>query len=137
MTGLFYIPAYPNRKSLYVKEAVTYVEGQQFFGGSPRPTDQSGYGAVRAIVPGTGEMVWDFKMNAPTSSGVLTTASNVLFTGGRDGDFYALDARTGVAMWKATIGGTPEMGPMTYAVGGRQYVAVAAGSALFAFALRR
>ena len=137
VTGLFYIPAFANRKSLVVKEAVTYVEGQRFIGGGPRPTDQPGYGAVRAVVPATGAMAWEFKMNGPTTSGVLTTASNVLFTGGREGSFYALDARTGVPLWKATIGAATERGPMTYSIGGRQYVAVASGSALFTFALRQ
>jgi hypothetical protein len=50
--------------------------------------------------------------------------------------FYALDARTGALLRKATVGGVVASGPMTYAVGGRQYVAVAAGSSLFSFALR-
>ena len=40
-------------------------------------------------------------------------------------------------LWKATVGGVVASGPMTYAVGGRQYVAVAAGSSLFTFALRQ
>jgi alcohol dehydrogenase (cytochrome c) len=48
-----------------------------------------------------------------------------------------LNARTGALLWKSTVGGQVASGPMTYAVGGRQYVAVAAGSSLFAFALRQ
>jgi glucose dehydrogenase len=72
-----------------------------------------------------------------TDAGVLTTASDLLFSGGREGYFFALDARTGALLWKATVGGVVASGPMTYMVGGRQYIAVAAGSSLFTFALRQ
>ena len=75
-------------------------------------------------------------MHDVTDAGILTTASDLLFSGGREGDFLALDARTGNVLWKATVGGQVSSGPMTYSVGGRQYVAVAAGSSLFTFALR-
>jgi alcohol dehydrogenase (cytochrome c) len=59
-----------------------------------------------------------------------------LFTGGREGYFYALDARTGALLWRFTVGGTAAASPMTYQVDGKQYVAIAAGHCLFAFALR-
>jgi len=72
-----------------------------------------------------------------TLAGVLTTASNVLFSGGNEGYFYALDARTGALLWKVPVGASVRSGPMTYAVGGKQYVSVAAGSALFTFTLRQ
>ena len=45
------------------------------------------------------------------------------------------DARSGKLLWKASLGGQVNAGAMTYEAGGRQYVAIAAGSALFAFAL--
>jgi glucose dehydrogenase len=67
---------------------------------------------------------------------VLTTASDVLFSGGRDGSFYALDARTGRLLWQTNLGPSVAAGPMTYAVNGRQYVSIMAGSALFTFGLR-
>lgn len=53
------------------------------------------------------------------------------------GRFYALDAATGRLLWDTSLAGNVQAGPMSYAVGGRQYVAVAAGSALYAFALRQ
>jgi alcohol dehydrogenase (cytochrome c) len=80
---------------------------------------------------------WEFKMTDFTDAGILTTASNVLFSGGREGYFFALDARSGALLWKAALGGRVVSGPMTYAVGGRQYVAVAAGNSLFVYALRQ
>jgi alcohol dehydrogenase (cytochrome c) len=99
--------------------------------------EDEGYGAVRAIDPHTGELTWEFKMTDFTDAGILTTASDVLFTGGREGYLLALNARTGALLWKFTVGGAVASGPMTYAVAERQYVAVAAGSSLLAFALRQ
>jgi len=51
--------------------------------------------------------------------------------------FFALDARTGAQLWKGNVGGQVSAGPMSYAVNSRQYVAIAAGSALFVYALRQ
>ena len=67
--------------------------------------------------------------------GVLSTAGDVIFGGGKDGYFVALDAKTGELLWKVALGGQVNAGPMTYAVNGRQYIAIAAGTALFTFAL--
>ena len=72
-----------------------------------------------------------------TDAGILTTASDLLFSGGREGYFFALDARDGTLLWKFTVGGAVQSGPMTYAVNGRQYVAVDAGNSLFVWALRQ
>jgi alcohol dehydrogenase (cytochrome c) len=117
----------------------------------PRPqigTDEEKYTAVRALDPQTGGLKWEFKLNTGNSlgpclglacsgaSGILTTSSNVLFTGGREGNFQALDARTGTLLWKTLLGGNIIMGPITYAVDGKQYVAVNAGNSLFVFGLR-
>jgi alcohol dehydrogenase (cytochrome c) len=96
-----------------------------------------GSGAVQAFDPKTGQRKWSFDMTDVTDAGILTTASDLLFSGGREGYFYALDARTGKLLWKNMLGGQIAMGPMTYAVNGRQYVVVAAGNAMFAFALKR
>ena len=149
-TGLFYIPTWANYSSTYVKgKDDDYVEGRRYAGGFPRSAipfgrggqnfrkEEEGYGAVRAVDPATGERKWEFKMNDVTDAGILTTASDLLFSGGREGYFYALDARTGAPLWKATVGGAVASGAMTYSVGGRQYVGVAAGNSLFTFALKQ
>jgi alcohol dehydrogenase (cytochrome c) len=148
-TGLFYIPTWANYSSIYVKTAEEYEEGKRYAGGLPRSPvpfgrtatnlrrEDEGYGAIRALDPKTGEKKWEFKMSDVTDAGVLTTASDLLFSGGREGYFFALDARNGTLLWKATVGGTVASGPMTYSIGGRQYVAVAAGNSLFTFALRQ
>jgi len=95
-----------------------------------------GFGAIRAIDPATGERKWEFKMNDVTDAGILTTDSDLLFSGGREGYFFALNARTGTLLWRASLGGVVASGPITYTAGGRQFVAVSAGSSLYTFALR-
>jgi outer membrane protein assembly factor BamB len=72
-----------------------------------------------------------------TESGVLTTASDLLFSGGREGHFFALDARSGELLWKVNLGGNVANGPITFAVGGRQYVAVSGEGALYVFSLAK
>ena len=99
-------------------------------------TAAAGSGAVVALDALTGEQRWKFEMTDVTSSGILTTASDLLFTGARSGYFQALDARTGDLLWRVSLGGQIVNGPMTYEVDGRQYVAVIAGSSLSTFALR-
>jgi alcohol dehydrogenase (cytochrome c) len=75
-------------------------------------------------------------MTDVTDSGILTTASDVLFTGGREGYFQALDARTGTLLWKASLGSQIVSGPITYEVDGKQYVTAISGLTLCVFALR-
>jgi alcohol dehydrogenase (cytochrome c) len=92
---------------------------------------------VLALDPRTGEKKWEFKMTDITDAGVLTTATDLLFSGGREGFFYALDARTGALLWKTPVAGIVQSAPMSYAVNGRQYVAISAGNTLYAYALRQ
>jgi alcohol dehydrogenase (cytochrome c) len=150
-TGLFYIPSWMDTSSTYIKRSTTYAEGQRFTGALPmmpvgmlqpspvinRRLPEDGYGAVQAFDPKTGEKRWEYKMTDVTDSGLLTTASDLLFSGGREGYFFALDARSGALLWKASVGGQVSAGPMTYSVSGKQYVAITAGSSLFAYALRQ
>jgi alcohol dehydrogenase (cytochrome c) len=98
--------------------------------------DGEAYGVIRAYDPATLDPKWEFTLSDITWAGVLTTASDVLFSGGKEGYFLALDARTGSLLWKASLGGQVNSGPMSFAVGGKQYVTVAAGNALFAFGLK-
>lgn len=149
-TGLFYIPSWVEYDSTYFKIPAEYKEGERYTGGAPRSKiggsnaqggaltrlEQEGYGAVRAMDPQTGTMKWEFKMADVTDGGILTTDSDLLFTGGRDGYFFALDARTGELLWKAAVGGRAQNGPMSYSVNGKQYIAFAAGNSLFSYALK-
>src|SRR5205814_927929 len=82
------------------------------------------------------ERKWRYPMTDVTDSGILTTASDVLFTGGREGYFHAIDARTGSLLWKTNLGAQIVNGPITYEVDGRQYVAAISGLSLGVFGLR-
>jgi alcohol dehydrogenase (cytochrome c) len=99
-------------------------------------TDEVGKGVVMALDPQTGDSKWKFYHFDVTEAGILTTASDLLFTGGREGYFQALDARTGKLLWHVNLGGQVVMAPITYQVGGRQYVSVVSGNTLVSFALR-
>jgi alcohol dehydrogenase (cytochrome c) len=98
-------------------------------------TMEEGYSAVRAIDPKTGDKKWDFLMVDNTQSGVLSTASDLVFAGGGEGNFMALDANTGALLWSAYLGGASDSGPMTYAVDGKQYVVGTGAGTMYVFAL--
>jgi alcohol dehydrogenase (cytochrome c) len=153
-TGLFYVSAWENYGSIYRKETVPYEPGRRFNGGGfqvpvPNPdapamrrnaindwTDVVGHGAVMAIDPRTSQTKWKFQMYDVTDGGILTTAGDVLFTGGREGYFHALDARTGTELWKAQLGGAIMSAPVTYSIDGKQYVIVNSGNVMATFGLR-
>jgi alcohol dehydrogenase (cytochrome c) len=145
-TGLFYVSAWENTGTVAVEGQFPRGFGAQGTGGTPMgqatltpntKKEEDGFGVIRALDPKTLDKKWEYKMSDITWGGVLTTASDLLFSGGKEGYFFALDARTGQLLWKASLGGQINSGPMSYAVNGKQYVTVAAGNALFAFALRQ
>ena len=98
-------------------------------------TEDEGYGAIRAIDPKTGEKKWEFKMVDYTENGVLSTAGDLVFGGGMDGDFVALDANTGELLWSVYLGGVNASGPISYAVNGKQYIIGTGAGTMYAFAL--
>jgi alcohol dehydrogenase (cytochrome c) len=147
-TGLFYLSVWADYYSVYQEGEAEYVPGRRFNGGNIRqplaygrnttllPNETQGYGALKALDPKTGEMVWQVKFADLTEGGVLATAGDVVFTGNREGYFHAFDARDGKVLWKVSLGGYIAAGPVSYAVEGKQYVAVAAGHGIFVFGLR-
>jgi alcohol dehydrogenase (cytochrome c) len=140
-TGLFYVPAWENTSTTYIKGDTPpeFKAGGGFTGLFPRPglaTDDV-HSSIQAIDPKTGTKRWTYRINTPsTEGGVLTTASDMLFSGSRDGSFFALDARTGKLLWQTNLGPSVASGPMTYAVNGKQYVSIVAGNSMFTFGLR-
>ena len=156
-TGLFYVSAWDNYSAVATyAEVPPWKPYTKYTGRAPRGagsgrgaagpgggrasaanrTEAEGYGAVRALDPKTGDKKWEFKMVDYTEAGVLTTGSDLLFSGGREGHFFALDARNGTLLWRANLGGTVAGGPMTFAVDGKQYVAVAGDNTLYVFGLQ-
>jgi alcohol dehydrogenase (cytochrome c) len=141
-TGLFYVSHWENSGIVVTGQFPTAVGINRRQTGMGQVNlepflnnDEEAYGVIRAYDPDTLEPSWEFTMSDITWGGVLATAGDLVFGGGRDGYFLALDARTGDLLWRASLGGQINAGAMSYAVGGRQYIAIAAGSALFTFTL--
>ena len=147
-TGLFYVTAWDDYHGTYYAWDQEYEQGKWFAGGGVKaptpPTNREsiltrgkehGYAAVRALDPATGKRVWDYPMRDMSESGLLTTASDLLFSGNREGHFFALEAKTGKLLWSKYLGGQVIASPITYSVNGKQYVSVAAGTSLVTFAL--
>jgi len=134
-TGLVYVAAQEEGNIYFTAEA-TYKPGANFTGGGGNPIPgERGYGAVRAIVPATGEIQWEHKLVSPPWAGVLSTAGGLVFGGSTEGNFFALDARTGKDLWHFPTGGFIVANPISYLRNGKQQVAIAAGDVLIAFAL--
>ena len=135
-TGLIYVMAYDAATRYFIRP-VEYQEGQSYrAGGGESPEPLENYvRAVRAIEPQTGDVRWEFPVDPRTTSGLLSTAGDLVFGGTADGFFFALDAETGEELWHKNVGGRVHAGPMAFAVDGRQHVAIAAGNAIFAFTL--
>ena len=156
-TGLFYFSVWENYATTYHREEAVYQPGHAFVGGapagiSPAPgaptvsigrrgpidywTNEVGNGATVALDPRTGKRAWAFTHYDVTDVDVMTTASDLLFTGGREGYFYAFDAKNGELLWKTNLGGSIVTAPITYQIDGKQYVSIIAGNILSTFALQ-
>ena len=114
-----------------------FKPGEQWeSGGTTRPRDQKNFGALRAIDPVTATVKWEFRYPSVSSSGVLTTASGLVFAGDGDGNIMAFDSRTGKNLWHYQLGfAMRATAGTTYMLDGRQYLLVPSGSMLTAFAL--
>ena len=121
----------------YTPQAPKIAPGQTAMGGVVRvDRERPNYSALRAIDAATGERRWEFRYASPAMSGVLSTASGLVFTGDNEGNFMAFDTRTGRHLWRYQTGnGIWGAAPMTFELDGRQLVVVPAGTTLVAFAV--
>jgi alcohol dehydrogenase (cytochrome c) len=93
----------------------------------PAPNSDGKFGRVEAIDMATRQVLWTERQRAPTASSVLATAGGIVFDGSIDRQFHARDAKTGKVLWQARLNASPSSSPITYEVGGEQYVAVISG----------
>ena len=84
-------------------------------------------GTFTAINVENGKVDWQAKAPQPMMGGALATAGNLVFTGEGNGWFDAFNAKTGHKLWRYNLGAGVNAPPISYAVDGKQYVAVAAG----------
>jgi len=135
-TGLFYVSA-REQCDIFSTAPQPYEAGHAYYGSAYFPSDEAEpyWGALRAIDPVSGQVEWEFKHPSPTWSGVLSTAGGLVFTGDAEGNFVALNAATGKPLWHFQMGGAVYASPMAFAVDGKEYIAIAAGSSLYVFGL--
>jgi PQQ-dependent dehydrogenase (methanol/ethanol family) len=130
----------------YHVDETPYPGGRTWPGGASRaiPGEEQ-WGRLVAVNLDTGKVAWGVKTPQPLIGGVLATAGNLVFNGEANGWFRAFDAISGKELWKYNCGAGVNAPAVSYSVGGRQYVAVAAGgntqidakrgNGVFAFAL--
>ncbi|NKB33339.1 MAG: PQQ-binding-like beta-propeller repeat protein [Pseudomonadales bacterium] len=92
-----------------------------------RPDTDGNFGRVQAMNLETMELAWQHRAKAPATIATLSTDGGLVFTGFLDLTFKALDAETGEQLWAEDLGAIPSSFPVTYAVDGKQYIAVIRG----------
>jgi alcohol dehydrogenase (cytochrome c) len=93
----------------------------------PRLDSDGRYGRIQAIDLETRRTLWTTRQRAPQTTGTLATSGGLVFAGALDRWFSAYDADTGEVLWRARLGDVPSAAPISYAVEGRQYVALVVG----------
>jgi alcohol dehydrogenase (cytochrome c) len=123
-TGYLYIPAYEGCGKVTV-DASAHVKGK-FNGGAPGP-DGPITSSITMLDPVSGEIKKRAELPYPNSSGTLSTAGGLVLTALLDGTIVALDDQTLDELWRFNVGTGVNAAPMTYAVNGKQYIAVSSG----------
>ena len=139
-TGLFYTMA-SEFCHVFTKRDETWQAGKTYYGGSARePSGEPGERYLRAINVQTGKIVWDRKLGDSIRvnwSGVLSTAAGLVFFADNAGTISAARSADGDLLWSRHLNAQVRASPMTYMLGGRQFMAIAAGKNIVAFALPR
>lgn len=127
-TGLVYIPS-NNICMDWSTSEVNYRKGVFYLGAEfPTHAGPGGYlGELIAWDPVAQKKVWGIKEDLPFNGGTLSTAGGLVFWGNMHGDFRAIDAGSGDILWHVNLGSGIGAGPVSYAVNGKQYVAVVVG----------
>ncbi len=105
-------------------------EGQPLFGGSMEfvpPKGKAPYGHINAFDPLTGERKWRYLTRYMNVASLLSTGGDLIFSGDVMGEAFALDAKTGQKLWSFNTGASITGSPISYSVGGRQYIAIPTG----------
>ena len=137
-TGLFYVQTF-EKCSVYTKrETGEWQAGKEYLGGTQRTAPgEKPQRVLKAIDIQSGRVSWELPQPGPATSwgGVLATATNLVIFGEEGGALMAADARTGRPLWSFPTNQLWKASPMTYLFDGTQYIGVAAGSTILAFAI--
>jgi alcohol dehydrogenase (cytochrome c) len=127
-THLMYILAM-NQLMRFTTQEPTQAPGQIRLGSAFTNIEKNGVqnGPFVALNVDTGKIAWQYMAPQPLIGGALATAGDLVFMGEGNGWFEAFDATTGKQLWRFNLGAGVNAPPISYAVGGTQYIAVAAG----------
>jgi len=128
-TGSFYVSG-TIRTSAFARYGDTYKLGLRYVGGTQAaPIGSPMTGTFTAIGGNTNKIVWQHKTpyRVGQGGGSTTTAGGLVFRGEPDGNFLALDAKTGEELWRFQTGFGADAPPSVYEVDGEEYVAIATG----------
>ncbi len=133
---LFYVRASANC-GVFKKTMEDLEMGERFYSGTMgRSTEPAQGSSIKALDITSGKVKWEYPVGAGFDrSGTLSTAGGVVFFGDGAGSLVAAHAETGKPLWHTALGQIWWASPMTYMVGGKQYVAIAGPAGIFAFAL--
>jgi len=123
--------------AIFQSKTEPFEEGRNWYATGTRATEQGGHGYINAFDLNTLTFSWRNAQIGPYKGwgGVMSTATGLVIYGDDAENFVVLDGRTGKALWHFNVGQIVHASPMSYAIGGKEYFAVAAGSDIFAFAL--
>ncbi|MDX2290122.1 MAG: PQQ-dependent methanol/ethanol family dehydrogenase [Hyphomicrobiaceae bacterium] len=127
-TQLFYIPANEWGMDIW-NEPITYKKGAAYLGAgfTIKPIFDDHIGVLKAMDPATGTVKWSVKNKAPLWGGVMTTAGGLVFYGTPEGDFKALDDKTGKELWSFNTGSGIVGSPVTWEENGEQMITIVSG----------
>ena len=135
---LIFVPFMDRGAVFYSSPVRESEEGELYLLGATSGLAEPFRTGVLAIDPATGKTAWRTdhppRLEKPETGGLLATAGGVVFGGDAD-RFFALDAASGAKVWEMPVGAPVTSAPMSYALDGKQFVAVSAGRVVLVFAL--
>ena len=125
-TGYMYVLGL-NQPMMYIVRPDSLHKPAMWLGGAFVGTGEPQYGLFSAVDVNTGKVAWQKRVADPMIGGALATGGGLVFVGTPDKQFLALDAKSGNQLWSYKADGGVDAPPVSYAIDGQQYVAVAAG----------
>ena len=128
-TGMLYVPVIEMCENITPHNDKP-EEGHTFMNGDfpmHLPSGRTTYSHLDAWDPVTGKRSWSMPYKYMLLASVLATSGDLVFTGNPEGEFFALDARTGNKLWSFQTGAGHRGSSVSYSVNGRQYIATGTG----------
>ncbi len=138
LTHTVYFLALEQCETFFSQPTLPFKEGKDYYStGVKRIAGEKSQKILLAYSLETGSFAWRYPQTGRghSTGGTMTTAGGLVFFGDDAGSFEGVNAQNGRPLWHFNTGQDMSASPMSYAVEGKQYVAIAAGSDIFSFAL--